>query len=426
VAGHTLLIRRFELVVVAGQDLGARVVSSTEELTVGTAPGADLPLTDPAVSRLHCAIRVTERGLELRDLGSTNGTYLEGHEVARLFVRARAEIRVGYTTIAIAILDDEIAQPLAPTDRFGELIGGSPAMRRLYPLIEQFAQREAPVLVTGETGTGKQLVAEAIHLASARRDRPFVVIDCSTLPRQLAEVVLFGNAPGAPGMPDGDRPGAFEDADGGTLLLDEIGDLPIELQPLLRRVLEDGVVRRGGGDRARRADVRVIAASHRDLRVEVNARRFRADLYYRLDVLRLALPPLREREGDVALLAAHFWRMLRRGEDIPAALLAALTAQSWPGNVRELRNAVERSALVGLSLAGAELSYGQAKEEAVRLWERHWLERLLASNDHNLSRSARAARMGRSSLRQLCQRHGLRAMAEPGPDDHGPGQDDQR
>jgi transcriptional regulator with GAF, ATPase, and Fis domain len=416
VAGHTLLIRRFELVVVAGQDLGARVVSTAEELTVGTAPGADLPLADPAVSRLHCAIRVTQRGLELRDLGSTNGTYLEGHEIARIFLRARAEIRVGYTTIAIAILDDEIAQPLAATDRFGELIGASPAMRRLYPVIEQFARRDAPVLVTGETGTGKELAAEAIHLASARRDRPFVVIDCSTLPRQLAEMALFGHVRGAPGVPDGDRPGAFEDANGGTLLLDEIGDLPIELQPLLRRVLEDGVVRRVGGDRARQADVRVIAASHRDLRVEVNAQRFRADLYHRLDVLRLALPPLREREGDVALLAAHFWRTLRRGEDIPAALLAALAAQSWPGNVRELRNAVERSALVGWSPAGAELSYGQAKEEAVRLWERQWLERLLVSHDHNLSAAARAAHMGRSNLRQLCQRHGLRAMADPGDD----------
>jgi len=205
-------------------------------------------------------------------------------------------------------------------------------------------------------------------------------------------------------------------------LLDEVGDLPVELQPLLRRVLEDRTVRRIGGDQARQVDVRVIAASHRDLRVEVNARRFRADLYYRLDVLRLALPPLREREGDVALLAAHFWRTARPDEDIPPALLAALVAQGWPGNVRELRNAVERCALVGWTPPPhSEPSYGQAKELAVRQWERQWLERLLASHDHNLSRAARAAQMGRSNLRQLCQRHGLRPAGEPGDPDDAPG-----
>ncbi len=415
VEGHALVIRRFDLEVVDGRDVGKRVVSTSEELTVGTALGADLQLTDSAVSRLHCAVRVTQRGLELRDLGSTNGTFLGDHEVTQIFIRSHARIRIGQTTLAIAILDDHIEQPLAATDRFGDLVGASPAMRRLYPLIEQFAHSNAPVLVRGETGTGKVLVAETLHRASLRRDRPFVVIDCSALPHQGAESVLFGQARGAP---EGDRPGMFEEAEGGTLLLDEIGDLPIELQPLLRRVLENRMVRRIGGDHARPIDVRVIAATHRDLRIEVNARRFRADLYYRLDVLRISLPPLRERDGDVALLARQFWRTLRGDEVIPPALLAALAAQSWPGNVRELRNAVERSALAGWSsLPGAELSYGEAKEQAVRLWERQWLEQLLVSHHQNLARAARAVRVGRSHLRELCRRHGLREAADSGGGD---------
>jgi transcriptional regulator with GAF, ATPase, and Fis domain len=415
VRGHAVYVRRFALEVVAGPDVGARVTSASDELTIGTAAGADLRLTDAAVSRLHCAIRVTPRGLELRDLGSTNGTILGEHEVAQAFLRGDARIRLGHTAVAIAILDDEIEQPLADAARFGELIGASPAMRRLYPLIEQVAHRDAPVLVTGETGTGKELVAEAIHLASARRAAPFVVVDCSTLPRQLAEAALFGDARAPAPGDGGERLGAFADAHGGTLLLDEVGDLPLDLQPLLRRVLEDGLVHPIGGDRARAVDVRVIAASHRDLRVEVNARRFRADLFYRLDVLRVAVPPLRERDGDVALLAAHFWQQARAGEAIPETLCAALAAQSWPGNVRELRNTVERTALVGWTPPRhVEPSYGQAKDAALRQWERGWVEQLLARHDHNLSRAARAAQMGRSNLRQLCQRHGLRLRGEAG------------
>jgi transcriptional regulator with GAF, ATPase, and Fis domain len=412
VRGGAMFIRRFEVVVVDGPDHGARAVSDDDELTVGSATGASLRLSDPAVSRLHCVIRVGERGLELRDLGSTNGTFLGEHEIVRAFVRTGARIRLGATTIAVTIMDDELERPLASADRFGELLGASAAMRRLYPLLEDYARRDATVLIQGETGTGKEVVAETIHEASPRRGRPFVIVDCSALARQLAESELFGHVRGAFTGAELEREGAFAEADGGTIFLDEIGELPLELQPLLLRALDAKTIRKVGTNQHRSIDVRVIAASHRDLRVEVNAKRFRADLYYRLNVLRVAVPPLRERDGDIALLAGHFWRQFRP-EPIEPRLLAELVTQSWPGNVRELRNTIERCALVGWTPPDdRSQSYGQAKEAATQQWERHWVERLLALHDNNVSRAARAAQMGRSHLRQLAQRYGLRPIAD--------------
>ena len=426
IRGQTVFVRRFEAAVVDGPDRGKRAASRSDELVIGTAEGVDLRLSDPSVSRHHCTLRVSERGLELRDLGSTNGTLVGELEVVRGFVHSGARIRLGTTTIAVTVLDDEIAHHLGPGDRFGELIGASPAMRRMYPLLEQCAASDVSVLIQGDTGTGKELVAEAIHLASARRARPFVVIDCGALPRQLTESELFGHVRGAFTGADTDRMGAFEAAAGGTIFLDEIGELALELQPLLLRALENRTIRRIGTNQQREVDVRVIAASHRDLRIEVNDKRFRADLYYRLNVVRVLVPPLVEREGDIALLATHFWRTFAPDRPIHADLLADFAKQSWPGNVRELRNAVERTALIGWSPAAAPtpttddatLSYGQAKERASWAWERGWVERLLATHDHNLSRAARAAQMGRSHLRQLMRRHDLaRPTDELEPDD---------
>jgi transcriptional regulator with GAF, ATPase, and Fis domain len=411
-----MYVRRFEIVVVDGAQRGERAVAEEDELTVGTALGAGLRLTDGAVSRLHCVVRAGKRGLELRDLGSTNGTFVGDTEVTRAYIRSGTRVRIGATTLAVNVLDDEIEHPLAPEDRCGELLGASPAMRRLYPMIEQCAIRDTTVLIHGETGTGKELVAEAIHATSARRSAPFVVVDCSALARQLAESELFGHARGAFSGADVDRDGAFVEADGGTVFLDVVGELPLDLQPLLLRAIEAKTVRRVGTNEQRAVDVRIIAASHRDLRVEVNAKRFRADLFYRLNVLHIVVPPLREREGDVELLAQHFWQQFRPGPEeksMPRPLLAELVAQSWPGNVRELRNAVERSAAVGWTPPPAsELSYGQAKERAVEQFERVFVERLLAAHDHNLSKAARAAQMGRSHLRQLCQRYGLRSKLD--------------
>jgi transcriptional regulator with GAF, ATPase, and Fis domain len=419
IRGQTLFVRRFEVTVVDGADRGARAVSTSEELVIGTAEGVDLRLTDPSVSRHHCTLRASARGLELRDLSSTNGTMVADCDVVRAFVRSGARIRLGQTTVTATVLDDEIAHPLGPGDRFGDLIGASPAMRALYPLLERCATSDASVLIQGETGTGKELVAEAIHLASARRDRPFVVVDCGALPHQLLESELFGHVRGAFTGADTERVGAFEQAAGGTIFLDEIGELAVELQPVLLRAIENKTIRRVGASDWRDVDVRIVAATNRDLRVEVNRKRFRADLFYRLNVVRVVVPPLADRADDITLLASHFWRVFAPDRPVPADMLADFARQRWPGNVRELRNAVERTALTGLSsapavpapgrpaAAGLELSYGHAKEHAVRDWERGWVAGLLAAHDHNLSRAARAAKMGRSHLRELARRHGL-------------------
>ncbi|HEY5945929.1 MAG TPA: sigma 54-interacting transcriptional regulator [Kofleriaceae bacterium] len=408
-----LLVRQFEVVVVSGPDRGERVMSQSDELSIGTADGNDLKLTDPAVSRHHCSLRADDRGLVLVDLGSRNGTFIDDVELVHGCVRSGARVRVGHSVLQVTVLDHDLEQPIADSDRLGPLLGASPAMRRLYPLVEQCAVSNATVLIIGETGTGKELFAEAIHAASARRGESFVVVDCSALSHDLAESELFGHERGAFTGAEVERIGAFESADGGTIFLDEIGELPITLQPLLLRVLEARTIRRVGSNEQHPVDVRVIAASHRDLRTLVNDKRFRADLFYRLNVLRIAVPPLRERTGDVELLAAEFWRTFRPGTSPPAALLAHLAAQSWPGNVRELRNAVERAALLGWrpdqDAAGRieTLTYQQAKERAVWEWERGWVERLLSSHGGNLSRAARATKMGRSHLRELARRYGV-------------------
>jgi transcriptional regulator with GAF, ATPase, and Fis domain len=410
---HQLLVRQFEVVVLDGPDQGQRVASQSDELTIGSADGNDLQLTDPAVSRHHCTLRADERGLLLIDHGSRNGTFLDEVELVHGYVRSGSRVRVGHSTVQVNILDHELEQPLASSDRLGPLLGASPAMRRLYPVVEQCAASSATVLIVGETGTGKELVAEAIHAHSARRDGPFVVVDCSALSHDLAESELFGHERGAFTGADLERVGAFESAEGGTIFLDEIGELPILLQPLLLRALAARTIRRVGSNEYRPIDVRVIAASHRDLRTLVNDKRFRADLFYRLNVLRVAVPPLRDRTGDVQLLATQFWRMFRPGSSPPPALLVHLAAQSWPGNVRELRNAVERAALMGWraehDVRGRieTLTYQQAKERAVWEWERHWVERLLATHGGNLSRAARATKMGRSHLRELARRYGV-------------------
>jgi two-component system response regulator GlrR len=423
VRGHSYYTRRFAAEVIDGPDRGARFTSTRDELTIGTDAGNELRLTDPAVSRHHCVLRATARGLEVRDLGSTNGTHSGGVELIRAYLTTGARLRLGQSQVAIELLSDEVRTPLAPGDRFGELVGASPLMRRMFALLERYAQGDGTVLISGETGTGKELVAEAIHGASARRRGPFVVVDCGALPAQLTESELFGHVRGAFTGAEHDRRGAFEQAHGGTIFLDEIGELPLPLQPLLLRALEARTVRPVGGSGERAVDVRVIAASHRDLRVEVNRKRFRSDLYFRLAVLPVEVPPLRDRTGDLEVLIAHFWPLFRPGQAPPPDVVTALARLDWPGNVRELRNAVERAAVIGLTGLGAplggagpgapvdapaldDLSYGQAKERAVWEWESSWIAGLVRRHGGNLSAAARAARMGRSHLRSLLRRYG--------------------
>ena len=411
VRGRAIYIRQFEAVVVDGPDRGNRAVSQGVELSIGTGTGNDLQLTDGSVSRHHCVLHATDHGLELRDLGSTNGTFVGDLEIRHGIVTAGARLRLGTSVIAIALLDHEIEEPLATESRFGELLGSSPEMRRLYPLLERCAQSMATVLIEGETGTGKELVAHAIHRTSARRHAPFMVVDCGALPRTLIGSELFGHVRGAFTGAEADRIGAFEAGQGGTVLLDEVGELPLAVQPVLLRAIENRTVRPLGSNQTRPVDVRIIAATHRDLRVEVNQKRFRADLFYRLNVVRVVIPPLRQRTGDIAMLVEHFWRAFRPDHPPPAELVADFVAQDWPGNVRELRNAVERAVAFGVPVtpdagAGAErASYGRAKEDAMLDWERRWVAELMAAHRGNLSRAARAAQMGRSHLRELVRRH---------------------
>jgi transcriptional regulator with GAF, ATPase, and Fis domain len=432
VRGQTLLVRQFAVSVVDGADRGTRVVSASEELSIGTAEGNDLRLGDHAVSRHHCTLRAVERGLQLVDLGSRNGTFIGDVEITSCYVKSGVQIRIGQTTVAVHVLDTDLEQPIASEERLGPLLGASAAMRRLYPLVEQCAKSNATVLVVGETGTGKELIAEAIHELSGRAG-PFVVVDCSALSHDLAESELFGHEKGAFTGANATRIGAFENADGGTIFLDEIGELPLALQPLLLRVLEARSIRRIGSNDYRPVDVRVVAASHRDLRGEVNEKRFRADLFYRLNVLRIVVPPLRERAGDIPLLVEHFWRMFRP-DTAPAALVQHLAAQSWPGNIRELRNAVERAAVIGwappsrvpeATPAPTQATYQQAKEQAIAEWERVWVERLVNGAGGNLSRAARAAKMGRSHLRELARKHGVQTRASTAQIDASDGTDEE-
>jgi DNA-binding NtrC family response regulator len=433
--------RRFRVEVVAGPDRGASMTSEGSELTLGTAAGNSLVLHDRAVSRHHCSITATDEGFLLKDLGSRNGTRLGGFRVVAGYLGPGALVGIGETTLRFDPLAEETVEPLAGGERFERILGQSTGMRRLFAALPRIAQSDSTVLIEGETGTGKGLLAEVIHQKSPRAAGPLVVIDCSAIPPSLIEAELFGHAKGAFTGAVSARPGAFEAAAGGTVFLDELGELPLDMQPKLLRALEERVVRRVGSLDPVRLDVRVIAATNRDLRAEINRGAFRADLYYRLNTVRIRLPPLRERREDIPLLVAHFHEQLARGADPtpPASLVAALSRQEWPGNVRELRASVERAILMqdpelwmevtlGASeQRGGELaqpaapdhesdvalgSFRAAKERAVARWERGYLEALLKHTSGNVSLAARTAHMDRNHLRDLIRRHRVSADDE--------------
>ncbi|NVB84929.1 MAG: sigma 54-dependent Fis family transcriptional regulator [Kofleriaceae bacterium] len=425
---RTVNVRRCRLEVVAGVDQGKVVELASPAIQIGRI-GADLNLTDGKVSGLHCELKLQPEGYRLRDLGSTNGTYVKGVRVVDAFIQPGSTIQIGKSAITFNPMDDAVAMPLWNEARLQQLIGGSAAMRHLFELINRFAQSDATVLIQGETGTGKELIADAIHQCSPRRNEPFVVLDCSAIPEQLFEAQLFGHEVGAFTGAVKSTPGVFEMAHGGTLFLDEIGELPLDVQAKLLRAVETRKVRRLGGSKVFASDVRLVAATNRDLAAEVNRGTFRSDLFYRLNVARLQVPALRERKEDLPMLVEHFLRQLSVSSGhpdprLPDDFMARAMRHTWPGNVRELRNSVERAMLLpnhpgvafeappkkegeGFAHIDIDIPFKTAKQKLVDEFDRRYLQALLEAHDGNISAAARAAGIERMSIYKMIRRLGL-------------------
>jgi len=422
--GATFRYRPARLRVIDGPDRGLVADDVEGELACGTAPGNQLQLTDPTVSRYHLTITAMTKGTLLRDVGSTNGVLLAGCRIESAYLGPGAVLQIGQTTLRFEHVEVEAQQPLSTQDAFGRAFGRSVVMRRIFEILPRIASSDTIVLLEGETGTGKTMIAEAIHQASPRRAMPFSVIDCGAIPPSLIESELFGHERGAFTGAQQQRIGAIEAGAGGTVFFDEIGELPLDLQPRLLRAIEDRTVKRVGGQHPIHVDIRVIAATNRDLRAAVNRGDFRADLYYRLHVVSLRLPPLRERRLDIPLLVEQFYAQFAGHSGAPESLIDAFTRHDWPGNVRELRSAVERAVLLGDPVVWSELtdpspsnvaslafdetlSFRASKDRATMIWEREYLRELLARHSGNLSRAARAARMDRTHLRELGRKYNL-------------------
>lgn len=422
-----LLRRRMgaiSLRVIEGPDADGRAVRWTKRRVLGgRGPTADLCLADSALSAAHFELCLEDDQVWLRDLDSTNGTWVGAHQVRQISLLPGTVFTAGSS--AIQLLGPELVDvPISSEESFGALHGRSPAMREVFALLERIGNTGLDLVLQGETGTGKELAARAIHERSARRNGPFVVLDCSTLNATLADATLFGHTKGAFTDAKESRPGCFEQAHGGTIFIDEIGELPLELQCKLLRVLDRREVVPVGEVQPRRVDVRVISATNRDLQRMVAEGNFRPDLFFRLAHATVQLPPLREREEDVALLADRFaeefgapgWRLSKGVHE-------RLRGYDWPGNVRELRRIV-RAAIyledegrlfadrltLGTTVSAppfAEL-VTMPFEEAYAVFERYYLTVLLRVSEGNLSEAERRSKITRKSIRERLRRHGMR------------------
>ena len=422
-----VFVRRFRLSVVLGADAGVTFEAVTPRAVVGTDESADLVLSDRTVSRFHCEITVEGGRVFVRDLDSRNGTLVNGVNVVQARLDPGASITVGQTQIRFDPGSDSVEVPVSERTRFGVLVGRSVAMRAAFATLERAAPTDATILLQGETGTGKEAAAESIHRESGRRDGPFVVVDCGAIPADLLESELFGHERGAFTGAIAGREGAFEAAKRGTIFLDEVGELSAELQPKLLRALERREIKRVGSNQYHPIDVRIVAATHRNLRAEVNAGRFRSDLYYRLAVVEVQLPPLRKCTEDLPLVVDSLLEGLGAQGRSEAETLRTpqfiheLARHHWPGNVRELRNYLERClALREQSPIVADVIeperdsinlHGSLKEERERcnrLFERRYAEGVLALHGGNVSAAARAAGVDRMWFHRILRRHGLR------------------
>ncbi len=390
---------------------GTRVRLDSRELVVGSGRGVDVHLHDDAVSGRHCAVAVLGGGVAIRDLGSRNGTFVGGARVNEAWGGAGTVVTLGRSTLAFCVLyqganDDDLAVPLAA------LAGSSAPMRRVAAQVRRLARHTSPVLVAGESGTGKELIARALHDEGPRARGPFIALNVAALPRELVESEMFGHERGAFTGAVARRDGAFRDAEHGSLFLDEVGELPLEAQPKLLRALDGYEVRRIGATGAgRRADVRVIAATHAPLETRVTGGSFRRDLFHRLEVFVVEVPPLRERKEDIAAIARSVLGQMESElgrRRLTSAAIARLLVHDWPGNVRELRNVLYRASDLA---AGSETLDAPHVERGFRHSSAPPRAGLTAAQAHvllvehgnNLSAAARAAGYPRTSFRKLLE-----------------------
>ncbi|MCP3138308.1 sigma 54-interacting transcriptional regulator [Pyxidicoccus xibeiensis] len=406
---------RARLFVMEGPDRGRTVLVEGGTVVVGTLPSCQLVLSDDTVSRQHLSLELLGTRARVRDLGSRNGTRYLGARVEVVEVPLGAIVSLGRTQLAL-LPADASPERLSERTELAGLLGRSLAMRRLFAEVERVAPVDVPVLIQGETGSGKEGIARALHVLSGRTGA-LHAFDCGSVPPALLPGLLFGHVRGAFTGAVADTPGALEAAHEGTLFLDEVAELPLELQPVFLRVLETGRFCRLGETRERSVRFRLVAATHRDLAAAMKKGTFRPDLYHRLASIVLRAPPLRDRLDDIPLLAEHFARTLGASLPLSPASLATLSAYSWPGNVRELRNAVERTLTLGAEAALPELAPGvgvgvkedfhATRERVLQAFERSYLEALLARHRGSASAAAREAGLARSYFYRLLKTHGL-------------------
>jgi len=422
-------VQRFRLRGLGGELEGKSFDSSSDRLQIGSHPLNEVEVRDRTVSRFHCEVFVDRDGRAwVKDLGSRNGTRVNGVRVREAELQEGMVLRVGQLELVFTPLAERNELPVAPVTSFGTLVGSSVPLRTAFAQLAKAAAKDVTVLLTGESGTGKSEAAELLHEQSGRAGKPLRVVDCAAVPANLLESELFGHERGAFTGAIQRRVGVFEEAEGGTVFLDEVGELPLDLQPKLLRVLEAREVRRLGANRYLPVDVRVVAATNRDLRAEVNVGRFRPDLYFRLAVLTVRLPPLRERPGDIPLIAKQLLGRLTLDEETRRALaepafLSRLQLSPWPGNVRELRNHLERCAALQEALQPASedpspqhldaldvsIPFSEARRRLLDSFEQGYVRALLDRHDGNVSRAAATAGVDRAHLHRIMRRQKMRS-----------------
>ena len=419
----TLRVHAVELEVQEGSDRGRRARVDRPRFVIGTGRAADLRLTDDTVSREHVRISLTPSGVQVKDEGSTNGTFIGSARIGDVLLTSGTTLRLGSTTIALHIEASPLELPLSAGTTFGQAMGESASMRHLFAVLERAAATEATILIEGESGVGKELLASGVHALSARRGGRFVALDCGAIAPGLIESELFGHERGAFTGADRARVGAFEAASGGTLFLDEVGELPLDLQPKLLRALEAHEVRPVGTNTPRIVDVRIVAATNRNLDDAASKGEFRRDLFYRLAVVRAIVPPLRDRPEDILPLARALLCRIPGFEraEIPVDVEVMLTRYPWPGNVRELRNVMERYALLGPNPAAlfdasleaphtrtmadlSHLPFDEARRIAIDRFEGTYIPAVLERAGGVVSRAAQLAQVGRASFYRMLQR----------------------